>query len=76
MDLSSLGKFLILIGLAVMVLGGLLWLLGLAPLQVGRLPGDIHLRGERWSFYFPITTCIILSILLTIILNVILRLMR
>lgn len=76
MDLSSLGKLLVMIGLVVMVLGGLVWLIGMAPLQIGRLPGDIHLRGERWSFYFPITTCIILSILLTIILNIILRVMR
>ncbi|GIX01839.1 DUF2905 domain-containing protein [Thermogutta sp.] len=76
MDLSSVGKMLILLGLVVMVLGVILWLLHFVPLQVGRLPGDIHIRGERWSFYFPITTCILLSIVLTIVLNVVLRLMR
>lgn len=76
MDLSSLGKFLVLIGLVIVLVGVVFWLLQFLPLQVGRLPGDIHLRGERWSFYFPITTCIILSVLLTLVLNVILRLMR
>ena len=76
MDLSSLGKLLVTVGLLIAIAGGLLWLLGLSPLGVGRLPGDIHLRGERWSFYFPLTTCIIISIILTILLNIFVRLFR
>lgn len=76
MDLSSLGKLLVTIGLLIVIVGGLLWLLGLSPLGAGRLPGDVHLRGERWSFYFPLTTCIVISIILTILLNIFARFLR
>ena len=36
---------------------------------LGRLPGDIHLRGKNWSFSFPIVTCIVISVVLTLLLN-------
>ncbi|MFA4884986.1 MAG: DUF2905 domain-containing protein [Desulfotomaculaceae bacterium] len=60
-----LGAFLVLLG-GVMVLGGKLF-------GLGRLPGDIFIQKGNFSFYFPLVTCIILSILLTIILNLIRR---
>ncbi|MFQ6016147.1 MAG: DUF2905 domain-containing protein [Anaerolineae bacterium] len=69
-------------GKMLLMLGGLIFLLGLVftfgpkvPL-IGRLPGDIVLRRENFSCYFPIVTSIVLSILLTIILNLILRVIR
>jgi len=60
-----MGKLLVLIGLAIAALG-LLMMLGL---PLGRLPGDIAVRRGNFSFYFPLATSIILSILLTLIFN-------
>jgi hypothetical protein len=64
--MDSLGKMLILFGVILALLGGLLLLAGKIPF-LGRLPGDIVIRRERWSFYFPLTTSIVISILLTLL---------
>jgi len=45
-------------------------------LPLGRLPGDIRIEGENGSFYFPVTTSILVSVVLTILLNVIVRWLR
>lgn len=58
-------KLLITLGVVLLV-AGLLWPF-LAKLGIGRLPGDIMIRREGFSFYFPITTMIIVSIILTLI---------
>lgn len=63
---DSLAKMLILFGVVLALLGGLLLLAGKIPF-IGRLPGDFYFRGERWSFYFPLTTSILISILLTLL---------
>ena len=63
---DSLGKSLILFGVILAMVGGALWLAGKLPF-LGRLPGDIFIRRERWSFYFPLTTSILISILLTLL---------
>ena len=63
---DSLGKLLILFGVVLALLGGLLLLVGKIPL-LGRLPGDIVIRRENWSFYFPLTTSIVISVLLTLL---------
>lgn len=76
MDLSSLGKTLVVLGLLIAGIGGLLWLFRGLPLHLGQLPGDIHIRGDRWSLFFPLTTCIVVSIVLTILLNIVFRLFR
>jgi len=60
---ESLGKTLVLIGLAVAALGVLMML----GLPLGRLPGDIYVRRGSFSFYFPLTTSVVLSIILTLI---------
>ena len=60
---ESLGKTLVLIGLAVAGLGVLMML----GLPLGRLPGDIYVRRGSFSFYFPLTTSIVLSIILTLL---------
>jgi hypothetical protein len=75
MDLSSLGKGIVVFGLLLVVVGGALWLLGRAGLPLGRLPGDIHIEREGFSCYVPIVTMIVLSIVLTVLLNVIVRLL-
>jgi len=63
---SDLGKVLVVLG-AVIAGVGVLLVLGDKIPWIGKLPGDIIIRKEKFTFYFPIVTCIILSILLTII---------
>jgi hypothetical protein len=67
--MSAVGKMLVLFGAALVVLGVLLWLGAKVPL-LGKLPGDIRIEGRRHVLYFPIATCILLSIVLTMLLNV------
>ena len=61
---------------AFIVAAGLLFLLASRFPSLGHLPGDIHVQGKRWSFTFPLTTCVLVSIVLTLVLNIILRLTR
>jgi len=64
--MAPLGKVLIVIGLSLVVLGVALW--GLGPsFMPGRLPGDIYVRRGSFTFYFPITTAIVVSIVLSLI---------
>jgi hypothetical protein len=69
-DLSSMGRWLIIAGLGIVLLGGLLLLLGRVPF-LGRLPGDIRIQTERVSCFVPIVSSLLISLLLTIVLNVI-----
>jgi len=62
---GALGKMLILLGVLIIVIGFLL-LVGEKIPWIGKLPGDIIIRKEKFSFYFPITTSIIISVLLTL----------
>ena len=64
--LPSLGKILIFLGLGIVVLGLLLTFAGRIPL-LGRLPGDIVYRKGNFTFYFPLATSILLSIILTLL---------
>ena len=66
-DFSSLGKFLIVIGLVVAGIGLVLLFAGKIP-WIGRLPGDFFYRGKNFTFYFPLMTCIVVSVILTFIL--------
>ena len=66
--LSDLGRTLIVFGLGLAVLGGLLLLGGKIP-GLGRLPGDIVYRKGNFTFYFPLVTSIVLSVLLTLVLS-------
>lgn len=63
----ELGRVLLLAGAALIVIGGLLYFGGKLPFRLGRLPGDIAYRGEHTTFYFPIVTCILLSLGLTLL---------
>jgi hypothetical protein len=63
---SSLGKILMFLGLVLVVLGGILVLLPKVP-WLGRLPGDFYYQGEKFRFYFPLATSIIISLLLTLL---------
>jgi len=66
--MMPLGRMLIVLGLLLVAIGLLFTFAGRLPLRLGRLPGDIHYQGKSTSFYFPLTTCILLSVLLSLIL--------
>lgn len=72
--MADLGKVLIVLGAVVLVVGLLLYLLG-DRLPLGRLPGDIQAHRGNVSFYFPLVTFLIISVVLTVIINVIIRLL-
>ena len=61
-----IGKFLIVLGLIIAAIGGLLLLSGKIP-WIGRLPGDILIQKKNFTFYFPLATGLLLSILLTLL---------
>lgn len=63
---ESFGKLLIVFGLILAAVGGLLLLVGKVPF-IGRLPGDIYIQRRGFTFYFPLATSILLSILLTLL---------
>ncbi len=66
----SIGRMLITLGVVLIILGVLFsW----APLRLGRLPGDITVRGKNTTFYFPLVTCILLSIVLSLIMWIVRR---
>jgi len=64
----SVGRILITIGLIVLILGVIVSLGDKLPLRLGRLPGDIVVRGKNSVFYFPLVTCLLLSVVLSFIL--------
>jgi hypothetical protein len=75
-DATTIGKWIMLAGLVVVLVGGAVWLVGRLGLPLGRLPGDIRIEGKNFSFYFPIATSILFSLLLTAAINLIARLWR
>ncbi len=66
MSLADLGKLLIGAGFLLVVVGAVLMLAGRLP-WLGRLPGDISIQRGQWTFYFPLATSIIVSLLLTLV---------
>jgi len=66
--LREAGKMLLLLGGALVVIGALLYFGGRLPFRLGRLPGDLVWRGEHTTLYFPIVTCIVLSLGLSLLL--------
>lgn len=71
-SVNTLAKILIVVGGLVLLAGIILLAAGKIPL-VGKLPGDISIKAKSFSFYFPIVTCLVVSVVLTIILNLIFR---
>jgi len=75
-DLSHIGKMMVLIGLTLAIIGGLVAMLAKFPgwgdgfRWLGKLPGDISIQREHVTFYFPLTTGIVISVLLSLILMV------
>lgn len=73
LNMADLGKLLVVLGIVLLVAGLLLLVLGRTNLPLGRLPGDILYRGKHTTFYFPLATSILLSVVLSLILYVISR---
>jgi len=67
--MREMGKFVTIIGLVTALVGLMMWG-GFMPKWLGRLPGDIRIEREHTAFYFPIVTCIILSILLSLLFSI------
>ena len=72
----DIGRLLVGFGIALVVIGGIVMLLGRTGLPLGRLPGDILYRGKHTTFYFPLATSILLSVLLSAIMFFISRFKR
>jgi hypothetical protein len=66
-SMRELGKLLIVCGVALAVVGGFLLASGKLPFRLGHLPGDISYKGSNSTFYFPVVTCIVLSVILSIV---------
>jgi H+/Cl- antiporter ClcA len=71
MKMTDLGKFLIIAGLVLVVGGFVLVGLGRANFPLGRLPGDMVYRGKSTTFYFPLATSLLVSVVLSIVLYVV-----
>jgi hypothetical protein len=74
--MMEMGRMLVTLGIALVVIGGIVMLLGRTGLPIGRLPGDILYRGKNSTFYFPLASSILISVVLSIVLFLIGRLKR
>ena len=74
--MTDIGKMLVVLGVVVIVAGVVLMLAGRAHVPLGRLPGDIVYRGKNTTFYFPLATSIIVSVVLSLVLWLVGRLRR
>jgi hypothetical protein len=70
LGLESLGKYLIIAGVIMIVVGAILFVFGKVP-WFGRLPGDIIIRNDNTTVYFPVVTMLLVSVVLTILFNII-----
>ena len=64
--MQEIGKLLVGLGIVLAIVGFLLWKLS-GRIPLGRLPGDIFVQKQNMSFYFPLTTCILISVVLTLV---------
>ena len=74
--MTGLGKALIAFGGVIIAVGVIVVLAGKANIPLGRLPGDISYRGKNTAFYFPIVTCIVISVVLSLIMWLVNRFSR
>ena len=73
--MEEIGKWLILVGVLLAIIGGAIMLVGKVP-GIGRLPGDIVIQRGNFSCFFPLATSLLLSLVLTVLLNIILRIIN
>ena len=74
--METISRYLMLGGIIIFLIGGGIFLASKFGIPLGRLPGDIRIEGENGSFYFPITSSILVSVILSILLNIISRLLK
>jgi hypothetical protein len=73
MKMENIARLLIIGGIILILLGGGIYLAAKFGIPFGRLPGDIRIEGKGGSFYFPVVTSLLLSIILTVVINLIIR---
>jgi hypothetical protein len=71
--METIGRYLMIGGIVLFLVGGGIYLSARFGLPLGRLPGDIRIEREGFSFYFPLASSILVSVVLTIIINLVLR---
>jgi hypothetical protein len=69
--MQQFGRTLLLLGAVLIAVGALLYFGGKLPFRLGRLPGDIVHRGRNTTFYFPLVSCLVISVLISLILWII-----
>ena len=74
--MTEIGKLLVGLGIVLILIGGIILMLGRIGLPIGRLPGDIVYRGKNTTFYFPLATSILLSVVLSLVMYFISRFRR
>ncbi|MEG6617084.1 DUF2905 domain-containing protein [Peptococcaceae bacterium 1198_IL3148] len=70
--IQSMGKMVLLLGVLLIVVGGLMLVAGKIP-GIGKLPGDIFIQRGNFTFFFPVVSMILISVVLTLIINIFLR---
>ena len=74
--MENIARYLMIGGAILFLIGGGIYVVSKFGIPIGRLPGDIRLEGENGSFYFPVTSSILISVVLTIVLNLIARFLK
>jgi hypothetical protein len=72
-DWNVLARWTVLAGLALVLFGGLIWIVGRTGLPLGRLPGDIRIQTEQISCFVPLASMLLISLVLTVVVNLVLR---
>jgi len=75
-EVTTIGRWIVLFGLGLAVVGGLVWVLGRAGLPLGRLPGDFRFEAGGLTCFVPLASMIVLSVILTLVLNLVVRLLN
>ena len=71
--METIARYLMLAGIGLFLIGGGMFLAAKFGITLGRLPGDIRIEGQNGSFYFPVTSSILVSVILTILMNIVSR---
>jgi hypothetical protein len=74
--MENIGRYLMIGGVVLLVVGGLVFLAARFGIPLGRLPGDIRIERDGFSFYFPLASSILISVVLTIVINLVLRFLK
>ena len=74
--MENIARFLVIGGIVLILIGGGVYLAAKFGIPLGRLPGDIRLEGKNGTFYFPVASSILVSVIITILLNIIIRFLK